>query len=437
MMYELAKKTMDVALKQAENAEIYVEKEESVDVDIKNDKVDFAKEVISLGVGVRVIIDGKMGFAHTTNTKNTEELAKMVERAVFNAQSNVADENFAFAPKSRYPSVKGLYDKRFESFEIEEAVNFAQTMINTVSDRKCQPTSGGFAAGSYKSLLLNSEGADCQDVSTGFAGYISVNAEDGEAVSTAHESDSSTHFDVDPETIAQTACQVALDSRGGKPINTGDSVVILDYDAAAGLLSTFSNALNADNVQRGRSLFADKIGEQVVSDSMSIYDDGTLENGLNSSSIDGEGTPSQKTTLIEKGILKSFLYDIYTSRKGGVESTGNGMRGSYADMPGVGMSNFIVEFGSINELSDVQDGIFVRDVLGAHTANPISGDFSVEAMNAFKVENGEIAYPVKKAMISGNIFQSLKDASAASKTIKQRGPFVLPQLFIQNMRVVG
>ncbi len=432
MMYELAKKTMDVALKQAENAEIYVEKEESVDVDIKNDKVDFAKEVISLGVGVRVIIDGKMGFAHTTNTKNTEELAKMVERAVFNAQSNVADENFAFAPKSKYPSVKGLYDKRFESFEIE-----AQTMINTVSDRKCQPTSGGFAAGSYKSLLLNSEGADCQDVSTGFAGYISVNAEDGEAVSTAHESDSSTHFDVDPETIAQTACQVALDSRGGKPIDTGDSVVILDYDAAAGLLSTFSNALNADNVQRGRSLFADKIGEQVVSDSMSIYDDGTLENGLNSSSIDGEGTPSQKTTLIEGGILKNFLYDIYTSRKGGVESTGNGMRGSYADMPGVGMSNFLVEFGSINELSDVQDGIFVRDVLGAHTANPISGDFSVEAMNAFKVENGEIAYPVKKAMISGNIFQSLKDASAASKTIKQRGPFVLPQLFIQNMRVVG
>ncbi|KAF5088992.1 Metalloprotease TldD [anaerobic digester metagenome] len=437
MMYEVANKTLDIALKHAENAEIYVEREESVDVDIKNDKVDFAKEVISLGVGVRVIIDGKMGFAHTTNTGSTEELGRTVERAVFNAHSNVADENFAFAAKAKYPSVKGLYDRKIEAFEIEEAVNFAQTMINTVSDQKCQPTSGGFAAGSYKSLLLNSEGADCQDISTGFAGYISVNAEDGEAVSTAHESDSSTHFDVNPETIAQKACQVALDSRGGKSIDTGDLMVILDYDAAAGLLSTFSNALNADNVQRGRSLFADKLGEEVVSSSLSIYDDGTLENGLNSSNIDGEGTPTQKTTLIEKGVLKNFLYDIYTSRKGGVESTGNGMRGSYADIPSVGMSNFIVEFGSINELSEVENGIFVRDVLGAHTANPISGDFSVEAMNAFKVKNGEIAYPVKKAMISGNIFQSLKKASAASKTSKQRGPFVIPQIFIQNMRVVG
>ena len=310
-------------------------------------------------------------------------------------------------------------------------------MLETVLDEKCEPTSGGFSTGYSKFILANSEGAVAKDVSSIFSGYISVNVDDGENVSTASESDSSRYLDIDPEEIAEKACKIAKDSRNGKPIETGDLPVILDHHAASGLIATFSSALNADNVQRGRSVFADKIGKEVVSSSLSIYDDGTLEGGLQSATSDGEGIPSQKTPLIENGFLKNFLYDIYTSKKGGVESTGNGMRASYGDVPAVGLSNFILDFDDIKDISEIKNGVLVTDVLGAHTANPISGDFSVEAMNAFKIENGEIKHPVKKAMLSGNIFQAMMAASAGSAEKRKIGPFVLPTILIENLRVVG
>ncbi len=434
MMHDVANQALDLALKYTDQAEIYVEKEEGVDVDIKKDKVDFAKEAFTFGVGVRVILDGKMGFSYTTNL---DKLESTVKSAIFNAKSNEIDENFAFASKSEYSNVKGIFDPKIEILELEEIISFGKIMLATVLEQKCEPTSGGFSTGYSKFIIANSERAVAQDVSSIFSGYISVNVDDGENVSTASESDSSRHLNIDPEEIARKACKIAKDSKGGKPVETRDFPVILDHHAASGLVATFSSAFNADNVQRGRSVFADKLGQEVVSKSLSIYDDGTLKGGLQSATSDGEGVSSQKTPLIEKGFLKNFLYDIYTAKKGNVIPTGNGMRASYGDMPSVGLSNFILEFDDIKEILEVKNGVLVTDVLGAHTANPISGDFSVEAMNAFKIENGELIHPVKKAMLSGNIFQAMGVASAATAEKRKMGPFVLPSILVENLRVVG
>ncbi len=434
MMHNIANQALDLALKYTDQAEIYVEKEEGVNVDIKKDKVDFAKEAFTFGLGVRVILDGRMGFSYTTNLDNIEPIIKS---AIFNAKANEIDENFAFAPKSEYPNIKGIFDSKIEYLDLEDIIGFGNIMLDTVLDEKCEPTSGGFSTGYSKFIIANSEGTVAQDVSSIFSGYISVNVDDGENVSTASEYDASRYLDINPVQIAEKACTIAKDSRNGKPIETKDFPVILDHHAASGLVATFSSALNADNVQRGRSVFADKIGKEVVSSSLSIYDDGTLEGGLQSAVSDGEGISSQKTPLIENGLLKNFMYDIYTSKKGGVESTGNGMRSSYGDVPAVGLSNFILEFDDIKDISEIDNGVLVTDILGAHTANPISGDFSVEAMNAFKIENGELKHPVKKAMLSGNIFQAMKAASAGSAEVRKIGPFVLPTILIENLRVVG
>jgi PmbA protein len=270
-----------------------------------------------------------------------------------------------------------------------------------------------------------------------FSGFISVNALDGERVSTAHESHSSCQMELDPEKIAGQACRIALDSRGGGPVETGNMVVVLDHQAAAGLLSTFTQAINGDNVQRGRSIYAGKEGEHVTAEGLSIYDDGTVNGGLYSSLGDGEGTPSQRTTLIKNGVLQHFIYDIYTAQKGNKKSTGNGIRTSYADMPSVSLSNLIVEFENYPDITEVREGCMVTDVLGAHTANPISGDFSVEVMNAFLIENGEIKSPVKKAMLSGNIFEILQDLKGLSGEKRQMGPFIIPRLLCSSLRVVG
>lgn len=434
MINEISNHALDYALKSADQAEVYVEISEGVDASIQNDQVDFAKESYSMGMAIRVICEGKMGFAYTTQNERIEETVK---KAISNAQANMVDENIEFAPKSNYSPIEGVYDGKIKTLELEDTIELGKSMINTVLDNKCQPTSGGVTASCLKTLIINSNGMVCEDKSTYFSGYIAVNTPDGEGVSTASESDSSRKLDIEPENIANKACEIALNSREGKSIETGDMKVLLDHHAVAGLLSTFAQAINGDNVQRGRSIYADKIGTQVTTPSLSIYDDGIVKGGLYSSHGDGEGTPSQKTTIIKDGVLQNFLYDIQTANKGDVKSTGNGIRASFNDMPAVNLSNLVLEFKDCEDISQIQNGLLVTDVLGAHTANPISGDFSVEAMNAFKIQDGEVAYPVKKSMLSGNIFSMLKEASAASHQTRQLGPFITPTITVSSLRVVG
>jgi PmbA protein len=433
-MINTAEHALNLALKHSDYAEVYMEKEKSIDVDIQKNEINFAKEEFTYGISIRVILRGKMGFSYTTNIDKIDETVKS---AIFNAKSNIEDKYFDFAQESKYSEVKGLYDKKNESMDIEGSIEFAKTMINTVEEEKCEPTSGGFSAGRIESLILNSNGVNCKELGTSFSGFIAVNAEDNGEISTAYEGDSSRSFDINPEWIADNACEIAKNSLNGKPVETKDMDVLMDYRAASGLLGTFVSAINADNVQRGRSIFANEMGNEVISPSLSMYDDGRLDGGLGSSISDGEGTPTQKTPVVQGGVLKSFIYDIYTSKKGNTESTGNGMRSSFADMPAVSLSNFILEFDDILEISDIKEGILVTDVLGAHTANPISGDFSVEANNAFKIENGEISEPVKKAMLSGNIFSVMKNASGGSKETRQLGPFIIPRVLAPSLRVVG
>ena len=434
MMEEMAQKALKEAQRYTDQAEIYLEKEQIMQIEFQKDNLDFAKEESNLGMGIRVIIDGKMGFSYTSNM---DEIKNAVKRAVFNSKANQKDENFSLAYPSNYKKVKDIHDPDFDNMEIQEPLLFARTMIDTVNEENCQPTSGGFSSGKSQILIMNSNEVEGRESSTGFAGYVAVNAEKNGEKSTAYESESSRFFDIKPEEIAKNACKIAKDSVGGVEVKTRDMEVILDYHAASGLLGTFLNAINADNVLRGRSILADKLNHKIASSTLNIYDDGTLRGGMNSSSFDGEGTATAKTPLIEKGILQGFIYDIYNAHKGQSKSTGNGIRSSFNETPSVGPTNIIMDFKEDINISQLDDALLVSDVLGAHTANPISGDFSVEANNAFVIKNGEIIHPVKKSMLSGNIFDSLEKMNALESKIKQFGPFILPKILIQELRVVG
>ena len=230
---------------------------------------------------------------------------------------------------------------------------------------------------------------------------------------------------------------MAKSSLNSKPIETDNYNVVLDYYAATGLLQTFITAFDGENVARGRSILKDKIGTEIVNPSLSIIDNPLLEKGMNTTRCDGEGSVSETTELIKDGVLNSFIYDIYTANKEGVKTTSNGYRGSYLSTPMISPSNLEFKFDEMKDLSEIKKGVLTTSVLGAHTANPISGDFSVEANNAFKIENGEITEPINKAMISGNIFEIMKQVEGLKSEIKQYGSFILPKLLVHDLRVVG
>ena len=433
MLREIATDTEKSIKKYADEYEIYVSQVQTLNLDAENSDLSFAKEEVDRGLGIRIIKDKKLGFAYTSNINKIEETVK---KAVENAKLNEEDEYLSLANKSKIPKVKGTVDKNYDNIELDDILSFMEDTINEVKEKDCTPTSGGFSKLRGENVILNSNGVDLSSESTGFGAYISVIANEDET-SSAYNYVNSNKYDFTSEKMVNKSCEIAKSSIGGINIDTEDKNVVLDYFAATGLLSTFMNGFSGDNVLRGRSLLKDKIGETIVSDNLSIFDDGLIDNGLNSSEYDGEGSPSQRTELVKNGVLKGFVYDIYTGNKSNCETTGNASRGLYASTPSIDFSNLVFDFEDKIEYNDIKAGVFATSLLGAHTANPITGDFSVEVNNGFIIEDGEKTKPIKKAMISGNVYEILKDCKGINSDVEQHGNFILPQILIPKLRVIG
>lgn len=434
MIYEIADKAQKAVKNSCDAYEIYIEESKSIELDSRKEELNFAKEEIDCGVGIRVIKDNKVGFAFTSDMNKIEEAAM---QSIENTKLNKVDENYAFAEVEKVPEIKKVYDKKFNDLSLDESIEFLKNTIDTTIDQGCDITGSGFSASEGRSLIINSNGVSIEDEGTGFGIGLSVTIQKDGQIATAYNSQSSRFFDLDGEKLAIEVCNLAKSSLDTKPIDTNDYDVVLDYYAATGLLQTFISAFNGENVMRGRSILKDKMGMEIANPNLTIVDNPLLENGMCTSKCDGEGSVSEKTELVKDGVLNSFIYDIYTANKQGVKTTSNGLRGSYLTTPMISPTNVEFKFDEMKDLSEIDKGVLTTSVLGAHTANPISGDFSVEASNAFKIENGELTDSINKAMISGNIFEIMKKVEGLKSEIKQYGQFIIPKLLVHDLRVVG
>lgn len=434
MIYEIADKAQKAVKNSCDAYEIYIEESKSIELDSRKEELNFAKEEIDCGVGIRVIKDNKVGFAFTSDMNKIEEAAM---QSIENTKLNKVDENYAFAEVEKVPEIKKVYDKKFNDLSLDESIEFLKNTIDTTIDQGCDITGSGFSASEGRSLIINSNGVSIEDEGTGFGIGLSVTIQKDGQIATAYNSQSSRFFDLDGEKLAIEVCNLAKSSLDTKPIDTNDYDVVLDYYAATGLLQTFISAFNGENVMRGRSILKDKMGMEIANPNLTIVDNPLLENGMCTSKCDGEGSVSEKTELVKDGVLNSFIYDIYTANKQGVKTTSNGLRGSYLTTTMISPTNVEFKFDEMKDLSEINKGVLTTSVLGAHTANPISGDFSVEASNAFKIENGELTDPINKAMISGNIFEIMKKVEGLKSEIKQYGQFIIPKLLVHDLRVVG
>lgn len=423
--------------KQVDYSEVFLEKEKATEISVLNDEVNYAKEEDITGIGVRVINNQQQGFAYTTNINRIDEV---IQQAIKNAKLNSPDENLELIEKpEQYREVKGLYDSKIEDVTLQEAIQTCNNLIERVKEEECEPTSAEYEVAIGKTILANSNGVFVSEEQTSSGISVSVNAEEDEGYSSAYSYDVDHTTKLDIERVVTESTDLAKNSRHGKKTETRTTKVVLDYFAITGLLGTFFSALSSENTQRGRSYFQDKLGEQVANETFSLYDDATIPGANVSSKFDDEGTPSEKTELIKDGILTNFIYDTYHANKddNDVKTTSNAKRAGFSSVPHVGFTNLQLDFKDITNITDITEGITVHSVMGAHTANPITGDFSVEARNAFEIKNGEITNPIKKAMISGNIFDIMKTASAVNNQTRQIGSSITPKVLAKNLRVIG
>ena len=270
--------------------------------------------------------------------------------------------------------------------------------------------------------------------------YLALTAGEGD--------DSQTGFDLDfnlkyhslkPEEVGRKAAGQAVRMLGARPVTTRKTPVVLDPYVAAGFLDLISTALTSEAVQKGRSLFAGKKDTEVASGKITVIDDGTLPGGIASAPFDGEGVATSRTVLIEDGVLKGYLYNTYTAAKDGVCSTGNGVRNSFKGTPEVGVTNIFIKPGSVPAeqlFSELEKGIYITEVMGMHTANPISGDFSV-GVSGLLIEKGQLTRPVRGMALGGNIMDLLAGVNAVGNDLNFFGSRGSPTLRISEMTLSG
>ncbi|RMF89919.1 MAG: TldD/PmbA family protein [Methanobacteriota archaeon] len=418
MMVEEALKRLS---KTADEAEIFHLRTRTFTVKTKRYGIDLFKENSSEGYGIRVLKNHRMGF-YFSNRLDGDAL----EMAVKVAGSAEEDRHHALPGEQRYLD----RDQPLFEMDVEEGIKMAGELVGACRDHKgVDPTAGALSWSTSQTTVANTKGLYAVKKEASISAYLSTVAKNG-GPSTGFHFQVSRRKDIDPLEVAGEACRLALSSLNPARLEAGEMPVILRPMAVAELFEyALIPSFSADNVQRGRSKLQGMVDEEVFSD-VTIVDDPTMEGGLMSEPFDDEGVASKRTVLVEKGILRGFLYDMYTAAKEGCESTGNGVRASHSSLPQVGPSNFIVTGGQ--RIESEEEALVVHGLIGAHTSNPISGDFSCETRNAYL--NGR---PVKKAIISGNIFTILQGGVGFGSDVRQYSAVVSPSIWLPPLSVSG
>ena len=406
--------------KKADEAEVYRTSERQVTLEIKGREIDLTKESVSRGFGIRVIVGKRAGFAFSNRLDDA-----VLSRALGSAKIAEKDEHLTLPQMQKYGKGGG-YDSEIVALEGEALIGFSRELVAPCKDYKAIPTTGSVTASSYEEEIANIHGVEGTDTGTMMTAYLSTVAKDTE-IATGFYYDVSRFLGLDFAGVGEEAARLASSSLGASRVGTLKTDLIMKPSAVTELFeNTLLPSLSADNVQRGRSVLGEKIGEEIA-DGISVTDSGSLKDGLMSAKFDGEGVSSKETPLLDDGVLRGFLYDTYTANKEDKKSTGNASRDSFSSSPQVGPNNVTVKGPG-----DIGEGLVVHGLIGAHTSNPVSGDFSCETRNAFL--DGR---PVKKAIISGNVFEMLKNVKGFGHDAKQYSHIISPSIQFSDVTVIG
>jgi PmbA protein len=415
---------------------------------IKKKGIPTIKNGVKAGVGIRAVINKAIGFSSVSSIEE-EKVLKAVEEATKIAKIRPPDPNWVSLPEDKTPIKEGgIFDKRVSELQIEEMLDLCASccVIAGDFDKRIVQTMAAISASSVSFAVVNTNGVEVFDRGTSFNALVGTRAKSkGEEVSSGDLLTSRT-FTKDLQSIAVNAAKKTTECFGKKalPEKYVGSVVFenLSWNQLFSVIFTFG--ISALNIQENRSVYKGKMGSQIATESVSIVDDGTLPEGFGTAKVDDEGVPRQRTPIIEKGVLSNIIYDNYTAKRGKRESTANASRqgrviAPYANQPSIRPSNLVLtpEKGSLEELvSQIKEGVLVRgQLIGALHSNVITGDFSVTADNSFKIENGQVAFPLKACTVAGNLYDALNHVMAIGNDSKTVANVVCPSIIIDKIVV--
>jgi PmbA protein len=455
----------------ATDAEAVAVESEEFSVNVRLGQVEQLTESGSRALGLRVFFETSEG-QRTANTSTSDltpaGITRIIQSAVELAKITSPDP-FAGLPEyepcaphldperwDRYTASLALYFTDVDAVPPAERIEIARRCeaAALATDARIQNSKGAdFDASSSHRIMVNSRGFSgeyrrsyCGFSATPIAQDASGAMQTGYWYSSAR---TSKLLDT-PEAIGRIAAERALRRLGPRRVPTQKCPVVFPPDVSRSLMGNLLAAADGDAIYRNSSMFSGKLGEQVAGENITMIDDGTmvfdhtlpdastlLVGGFGTSPFDGDGLPTRRTVVIERGILKELMLNTYTARKLNMQSTGKASRG-LAGAPGIGGGNYFLEPGTLTPeeiIADIPNGLYVLQTMG-FGVNLVTGDYS-QGVSGLWIENGELAFPVEEITIAGNLKDMFRNVVAIGNDIEFRGSGAVPTIRIEGMTIAG
>lgn len=421
----LAQRVVDRADRH-EGVEAFAVRSVETTVDVLDGAVDSLSSAETRGIGVRVIRDGRQGYAYTAVTSDAG-LSEALDEARTNAAVATPDEANALPGRHTVPSLEGLADPGFADVTVDEKIDLALRMEHAT--READPRVRGVESAQYvdteiEAALASTQGlALTQRRTDAFAYVFALASQDDETQSGLGLTLARSAKGLDVEGAGREAATKSTRLLGARQPVSRRTTVVFDPFVTAQFLGVLAQALSAEAVLKRRSLFAGRLGERVAAPELNLLDDGLYPGAPGTSPWDGEGVAQQTTRLIENGTLATFLHNTWTANRtgGDAASTGNAARSGFKSSPGLSPTNLYLEPGPRSPddlIAGVEDGVYVQDVMGLHSgANPISGEFSV-SFSGLAISGGALADPIREAAVSSTIVDLLTGIRAVGADLR-------------------
>lgn len=441
LAHEVVKRALDAG---ATDAECTVAEGEEFSANVRMRELENLKEAGSRGAGVRVLI-GRHAGSSSTSDLSREGIERLVQSAIELAGVTNEDPCAGLPEAEELGSIPG--DLRLQASDVAGL----ETGLKIETAKRAE-----VAALDADPRIFNSEGASFDSHlgrhifvnSRGFAGeyrtsYCSISAvpvaREGESMERDYWDSIARGYSglQEPEEVGRTAAKRALRRLNPVKVTTQRVPVVFEPRVARGLLGSIFEAVHGMAIYRHQSFLAEKLGEKVASDWVTVIDDGTIPGLFGTSPFDDEGVASRRTVVIERGVLKNYLLNCYAARKLGMKTTGNASRGLTGN-PGIGHGNFFLEKGVQTPeqiIGGIKNGFYVTEVQG-FGVNIVTGDYSQGAAGLW-IRDGELAFAVSEVTIAANLRDMLLGLEAAGSDLEFRGSVAAPTIKIGEMTVGG
>ncbi|HAP76074.1 MAG TPA: hypothetical protein DCR14_08340 [Acidimicrobiaceae bacterium] len=401
--------------KPGEQVEAFVSRDRETDIRVYEGEVEHFVSAQSEGIGIRVIVDGRTGFAYA-GTLDETAVAEVLAEARDNVTFGTPDEWAALAEPDGVDVVpQELWNEVLAGYSTDRKIELAKELerLALAADGRVRCEDSNYSDVAVEMAVATTTGIRRSGRENGC--YVSVGtlADDGDESHTGFGfSVGRSPDDFDLVKAAREAAERATRLIGSTKPASKRTTVVLDPFVTAMLLGVVSSTLNGEAVAKGRSLFKDRIGDQVANPLVTLVDDPTNPLAYTATDLDGEGLAARRNALIDGGVLQQFVHNSYSARRMGTRSTGNAVRGGFKGTPGVGCLALQLAPGTRSQaelVADVDDGVLIQSVQGLHSGvNPISGDFSVGA-SGLLINGGQVGAPVREFTIASTLQRMLLD----------------------------